>query len=264
MGNGFNNGPNNLWTLARQFANQGIDLDTTVVMIQGDTVNYGYTNVTSDFGRNIRDQFGIPYNQYVNVDGYSPDELSLDLFAADDLIRDFGRMRMRYYGYDYLGNQLGTDVTFDDFFTARDANGVYATQSAGETSNISHPGTIGNEFVVYGNQEASTVSAYRDGEQWYDATGTAVNDPTTIFGSLRPTPYFDNPNDLAIQVDGFSPTGFVDYEPQITVMPRISFSFPLSENSGFFAHYDVLSRRPTQTYATALDLCLSCRYLFYF
>ena len=36
-----------------------------------------------------------------------------------------------------------------------------------------------------------------------------------------------------------------DYEPQVTVMPRISFSFPIHEEASFFANYDILASRPT-------------------
>ena len=40
-------------------------------------------------------------------------------------------------------------------------------------------------------------------------------------------------------------SSFKDYDPQITVMPRISFSFPISDEALFFAYYDVLTQRPT-------------------
>jgi outer membrane receptor protein involved in Fe transport len=37
-------------------------------------------------------------------------------------------------------------------------------------------------------------------------------------------------------------------------MPRLAFSFPISEDAGFFAHYDVLYQRPpSNSFATALD-----------
>ena len=49
-------------------------------------------------------------------------------------------------------------------------------------------------------------------------------------------------------------SSFEDYEPQISVMPRLSFSFPISDEANFFAHYDVLVQRPQErTDATALD-----------
>jgi outer membrane receptor protein involved in Fe transport len=37
-------------------------------------------------------------------------------------------------------------------------------------------------------------------------------------------------------------------------MPRLAFSFPISDDAGFFAHYDVLYQRPTSnSFASALD-----------
>jgi len=78
-------------------------------------------------------------------------------------------------------------------------------------------------------------------------------DGTVIFPGGLAEPYLENSDD-DFRARGFDPSSsFEDYEPQITVMPRISFSFPLSENAGFFAHYDVLSRRPSNSQASALD-----------
>jgi outer membrane receptor protein involved in Fe transport len=38
---------------------------------------------------------------------------------------------------------------------------------------------------------------------------------------------------------------FTDYTPQINIMPRVAFSFPISDEAQFFAHYDVLTQRPS-------------------
>ena len=45
--------------------------------------------------------------------------------------------------------------------------------------------------------------------------------------------------------DNVSSNAFEDYKPQINIMPRIAFSFPISDEALFFAHYDVLTKRPT-------------------
>jgi outer membrane receptor protein involved in Fe transport len=37
---------------------------------------------------------------------------------------------------------------------------------------------------------------------------------------------------------------FEDYTPETVFMPRIAFSFPISDEAQFFAHYDVLTQRP--------------------
>jgi len=325
MGNGFGDGPFSLWDIARLQANEGVGVpqfsmatDSTVTVdADGNTlIDYPLTNTTSVFGERIRNQFNVPQNEFFNVNELTPDQLSLGLFSADEIIQGtLGRLDFDYAGYDYTGQKLGTDVTFDDFFTARDADGnltrpvapaqpiyaagyiqdkfsfkdlyfnvgvrvdrydanqkvladpysLFATKTVSETGdlNLPHPENIiadGQDFVVYGNQEAKTIDAYRDGDQWYDANGNAVNDPFAIFGGGEAEPYLERENEN-IQIDGFDPSGsFVDYEPQITVMPRVSFSFPLSESAGFFAHYDgffahydVLSRRPTNSQTTALD-----------
>ena len=39
---------------------------------------------------------------------------------------------------------------------------------------------------------------------------------------------------------------FDDYKPETVFMPRIAFSFPISDEAQFFAHYDVLTQRPPQ------------------
>jgi hypothetical protein len=37
---------------------------------------------------------------------------------------------------------------------------------------------------------------------------------------------------------------FERYTPQVNIMPRVSFSFPISDEATFFAHYDILTQRP--------------------
>ncbi|MGZ3931095.1 MAG: hypothetical protein ACXVP0_06905, partial [Bacteroidia bacterium] len=42
----------------------------------------------------------------------------------------------------------------------------------------------------------------------------------------------------------FSADAFANYKAQINAMPRIAFSFPISDVANFFAHYDMLTQRP--------------------
>ena len=62
-------------------------------------------------------------------------------------------------------------------------------------------------------------------------------------------------NQSGERVHGFDVnTSFEDYAPQINWMPRLAFSFPISDAANFFAHYDILVQRPQErTNATALD-----------
>ncbi len=130
---------------------------------------------------------------------------------------------------------------------------LYATRKAGEVSNLgTHPSTIGSDYVVYVDNEVnpSKILGYRNGEQWYDLTGSAVSDPRVLVsggGTVNPylaAPLTDNPkND--VKNENYDPNlAFEDYKPQITVMPRVAFSFEISDEAIFFAHYDILSQRP--------------------
>ena len=82
---------------------------------------------------------------------------------------------------------------------------------------------------------------YREETQWFNAEGTEISDPSLIYTAAGVAPYLA---DGVSPDDQISDEAFVDYEPQINVMPRIAFSFPISDKALFFAHYDVLTVRP--------------------
>ena len=320
--------PRGLWNLARNLANDhilGVDTTTNIGTVDlsnaildqnlevenllGDVVLHDLLldpNSQSFFHQRIRDAAGVPLNQFINIDELDPSVFSLDMFTALDLI-DAGLVD--YYGYDYLGNKLANTVTFDDFFTTRDADGRrtfpvaafqpnyfagyiqdkftfnditfrlglrvdrydantkvlkdpyslyeikgaadYFNENPGET----RPGTIGDDYKVYTNDNGFGVKAYRSGDDWYNEGGTLVNNPLVIFGDGGfATPALVD-EDADIRSEEFNPsTSFEDYKPQVNWMPRLAFSFPISDKANFFAHYDVLVQRPpSNTLATALD-----------
>ena len=122
------------------------------------------------------------------------------------------------------------------------------------------PSNIGDDFVVYVNNNESptpSIIGYRNGDEWYDPYGRIVEDPTTLkqySGGRDPQPYLVN-NNVRITDSTFDPnSSFTDYKPQINVMPRISFNFPISDDALFYAHYDVVVQRPkTNVFTTAAD-----------
>ncbi|NRB63458.1 MAG: TonB-dependent receptor [Saprospiraceae bacterium] len=310
--------PRGLWNVARQQVNnhiQGIlpGADTVGTIDIPDFPGTALLEVSivesadNRFYRALRERLGVPLNQYVNVDGLDPSTLSLDLFSAREL-NDQGLVS--YFGYDYLGNTF--DGSFDDFFTARDADGVrtfpvapnrpvytafyiqdkftfrdiifrlgvrvdaydantrvlkdpyslYDIMGAKEYHEQfggGRPGNIDFDYKVYLDETGSNVVAYRDGDQWYRSNGNPVNSATEIFsGGLVFPKYQDErvqENNNFIKSPDFDPeVSFEDYETQINVMPRLAFSFPISQNANFFAHYDILVQRPpSNTLATALN-----------
>lgn len=115
------------------------------------------------------------------------------------------------------------------------------------------PGNIGADYVVYVSSfdyESTSIVGYRNpvNNQWFDAQGDLLTDPQDLSdaagGGIKPmlvTPPTEDANALS----SLTEASFQDYKPQVVVMPRISFNFPINDDALFVAHYDVLSQRPT-------------------
>lgn len=104
------------------------------------------------------------------------------------------------------------------------------------------PSNMGDDYVVYVDNvlNPSTIVGYRNENIWYDANGFEITDITALQGSSGISPLLIDPEQDRVTAESFK-----DYEPQWNLMPRISFSFPISDVALFFAHYDVLTQRPT-------------------
>lgn len=302
----FNVTPIDLWTLMRNITNNHItQLDTAnPIRVTGiGTFDYIYydqkynASNQSQFSKSLRAKLGMPVNgtNFVNTDGLDPSTYSLDMFSADDLLRS-GSPLVDYYGYDHTGKKLSGNVSFDKFFTEKDANGnfkreqpalqpiyiagyiqdqfdikdlkfrlglridrydanqkvlkdkysLYETKTVGEVTNLgSHPSTMGSDYVVYTDnvENPTRIVGYRNKDVWYTAQGVEINDPNQLArsaGLSKLSPYLVDPNTTTI-----SPKAFKDYVPQINLMPRIAFAFPISDLAQFNANYDITTQRPT-------------------
>lgn len=166
----------------------------------------------------------------------------MDKFSFDDIIFNVG---VRVDRYDANQNVLRDPYLWRPAYTAGDGavQGLYNT-------NNPRPGNIGDDFVVYVNNSAepTAIVGYRDGDNWYNAQGETVVDPTVLRQSEGIQPYLvDYLNDPSGSLTGskLRQEAFEVYKPQVNVMPRIAFSFPISDEAVFFAHYDILTQRPT-------------------
>ncbi len=323
--------PQNLWGAARLAANghlTAVDSGTEIGDFDGQIPNSnnnrnflqyapldqsGTLNNRYFFDR-ARDVAGLENNQYLNVDALTPDQLSLGLFSPVELT-GFQDLNFRYHGYDHTGKVAANNITFEDFFTAKDANGVntfpvaafkpsyaaayiqdkfqikdiifrvglrvdrfasntkvlkdpyslYELMDAkdfyeGPASDLTRPGNVQDHYKVYVDSETpntlgrNKVTAYRDGDQWYDTDGNAVNSGTDIFGTnglVFGRYYDDRVNN--IKAEGYDVNNsFVDHRAEIVLSPRLAFSFPISDFASFFAHYDLLVQRPVNAYASPL------------
>jgi outer membrane receptor protein involved in Fe transport len=156
-----------------------------------------------------------------------------DKFAFKDLIFNIG---VRVDRFD--ANQMVLKDPYL-FYPAHTAGEVAVIGVGGQP--VSQPSNVGTDYVVYVDDVNSPtkITGYRDGSQWYDKNGTPVSDPK-IVDPNTPKPYLVDPSNQVITSEVFQ-----DYEPQTNWMPRISFSFPISDDALFYAHYDILTQRPT-------------------
>ena len=169
-----------------------------------------------------------------------------DKFAFKDLIFNIG---LRVDRYDANQSVL------------KDPYSLYETRKAGEFiygAEAPRPENIGDDYVVYVRDVNNTdlnntgnIVGYRNGGRWYNAEGAEIADPIVIRQASNTgvaTPALLDPQNQVV-----SSSAFRDYKPQVNVMPRIAFQFPISDVAQFFAHYDVLTQRPTDNRLNPLD-----------
>ena len=187
---------------------------------------------------NKRDEEGnltreIPSFQPIYVAGWIEDR-----FDFDDLVF---RVGLRVDRFD--ANQ---PVLKDDY-------SLYPTIRAGNTvTGGNHPSNIGDDYVVYvsdrENPSVDNIIGYRDlngddQDVWFNASGQEI-EVEEIADVEGFAPWLVDPTDFDAQTN-LTSEGFEDYTPQVNAMPRISFSFPISDEANFYANYDVLTQRPT-------------------
>ncbi len=186
-----------------------------------------------------RDEFGnltrpIAPFQPIYVSGYIEDK-----FEFDDLIF---RVGLRVDRFD--ANQQ----------VLKDPYVLFPTVKAGEDAALellpegvdNHPSNIGEDYVVYVDniQSPTQILGYRDGNTWYNSEGAELSDASALrVSNGLPAPFLVDPEqNNSVEVTSES---FEDYRPQTNFMPRVAFSFPISDEANFFAHYDILTKRPT-------------------
>lgn len=323
--------PVGLWPQMRQLTNdhiQDLYLENPVYRFDQygvflDTVNYAFNydeDLHKRFDKSLRNKLGLSETSLedINVDGLDREIFSLDMFSPDELLNNGRRTSfISYYGYDYTGNKLTEQPTFNSFFQDKDENGdftrnigafrpiytagyiqdkfafkdilfniglrvdrydanqkvlkdqysLYAIRSVAEVDGSlnqslgRHPETVGEDFAVYVDnvEDPNDIIGYRIDDAWYNASGQLVDDPNVIASASangKIEPYLLDPEDDVTE-DTFDPDkSFEDYEPQVTLMPRVSFSFPVVEGDEgtramFFANYSVLTQRPqSRAFAT--------------
>ena len=200
-----------------------------------------FFNETNDAGYNTR-----PIGAYepIYIAGYI-----MDKFTFDDIIFNVGLRVDRFDANQPVLKDpyvVGQSYSVGDIQGA-DGEGIINTLSG----NSVIPENIGEDFAVYVDalEGPGSIVGFRDGDTWYNSLGTEVTDPDVLaVNTAYPAPWL-KPNDNATGDDPFELTSeaFRDYNPAVNIMPRISFSFNISDEAVFFAHYDILTQRPTSS-----------------
>jgi hypothetical protein len=210
------------------------------------------------------DEFLNSGNQFAAARGYDyyGDKLSsnpstMDFFTKKDANGDYMRQIAPFEPI-YMAGYISDKFSFDDLVfnvglrvdrfdanqsTLADPYSLYPVKTVAEVTNLGpHPSSIGQDYKVYVDNvnEPTRIMGYRDGANWYDAEGSVLTDPSLRLDAGNGiSPYLEGDKEITSQ-------SFADYVPQVTVMPRISFSFPISDEALFYAHYDVITQRPKQ------------------
>lgn len=136
----------------------------------------------------------------------------------------------------------------------KDAYVLFPTVKAGEDEAKAllgegmkdHPSNIGSDYVVYVDdiKKPTEILGYRNGDVWFNAQGAELQDGSALrVSNGLPAPLLVDKD--AINSVDITSESFEDYNPKPNFMPRIAFNFPISDHAKFYAHYDILTKRPT-------------------
>lgn len=208
---------------------------------------YGYDYTGSKKTRtktNIEQFFTEEVNgeKTYKVGAYEPIYMAMyiqDKFSIQSLLFNVG---VRIDRFDANQSVLKDPYLFRDAYRVGEIRGSFDSKYI--------PGNAEDDWVVYVNQldgtldpDNTSIVAFRKGNTWYNADGAEVTDPTTVLGATGgPILKKALPATYVSKVDY---DAFEDYKPQWSVMPRLSFSFPVSNKSLFYAHYNIITSRPT-------------------
>ncbi|MBC7553549.1 MAG: TonB-dependent receptor, partial [Taibaiella sp.] len=226
---------------------------------------YGYSYTGKNEGNSNFNDFWTKKDANGNytrpIGAFTPNYIAgylLDKFEFKNILFNIGVRIERY--------SANTKVLKDPYslYETKTINQTPAGDPVGihnDINNGKHPSNLPGDAVVYvddNNSKSASIIGYRSGNNWYDATGKFIEDPSVLkdfSGGRDPQPLLVDR--VKITDTNFNPnTSFTDYNPQVTVMPRLQVSFPISKNSKFSAHYDIYVQRPYPTglgIATAFD-----------
>jgi hypothetical protein len=175
----------------------------------------------------------IPPFEPIYMAGYIQDK-----FAFNDLVFNIG-LRVDYYDFNqkvlkdpYLffeAHKTGENFPISEYSWMYDDN-----------EKLMIPRNIPEGSTIYVNSvdDPREITGFRNGRTWYNAEGNLISGPEA---STEVAPFLVGSSEVGSKE---FLNAFTDYKPEIVPMPRIAFSFPISDEALFYAHYDILTKRP--------------------
>ena len=110
---------------------------------------------------------------------------------------------------------------------------------------VSIPNSVNDDYIVYVNdvENPSQINGFRSGSQWYNSIGNPTDKSSEIRGPGGIAPWLLDSSSIN-KTNSIKSDAFESYKPQVNLMPRLAFSFPIAEKAAFTAHYDILTIRP--------------------
>lgn len=210
---------------------------------------YGYDHTGKKYNSSnwsLKDFFNPSNAKYRYLPEYTPTYMAgyiQDQFYFNDLIFNVG---------------VRVDMFDCNQYVLKDPYLLYESFTVGDlkAGKAAYQGDIyagaGDDWVVYvdaADADNPNIYGYRHGSTWYDVNGVELASPSQIAGiSGKPTPYRTENGRKAAANNTVGTEAFEDYTPQVVVMPRIAFSFPVGDNAQFKASYDIIARRPSSAW----------------
>ena len=222
---------------------------------------YDYTGKINNKKTTISDFFnnvGSNGQKTYSIGAYEPIYMAFyiqDKFSINSLLFNIG---LRVDRFDANQSVLKDPYLFREAYTVGELAKI--------NNNIRFAGNAADDWTVYysGNDtymsesdiqelNSGSIVGYRSGDTWYDAAGNEVVDPEDALALNVNGPILKNEIDQINSITKVEAGAFTDYKAQWSVMPRISFSFPVSDNSLFYAHYNIITSRPTNLQISPVD-----------
>ncbi len=219
---------------------------------------YNKKTTIEDFFNNV----GADGQKTYNIGAYEPIYMAFyiqDKFAINSLLFNVG---LRVDRFDANQSVLKDPYLFREAYTVGDLKKINSSLSDKFVSNANDDWVVyyqGNDTylseadIAGDNQMYTSIVGYRSGDTWYNANGEEVTNPETALSLSVNGPILKNEIDQMNSITKVEAGAFTDYKAQWSVMPRISFSFPVNDNSLFYAHYNIITSRPTNLQISPVD-----------